>query len=116
MSKRIGRWLAVAMAVMVAGPALAKDWVKIDDIQAGGGAKELAVNRSVARIAIRALEGDVIINTVVVREGGKKTPYPLAIRRAKGQESYVIELGSRRQVTGLRISDGGRGVYRVSVK
>lgn len=111
------RGLALALAMTCAGPALAKgDWHALGDFQTGGEAKEVAVNREVSQCAIYVLEGDVIVNTLVVREGGKKTPIPVTVRLAQGQKPYVIPLGAKRLITGFRISDGARGKYCVSVK
>ena len=40
---------------------------------------------------------------------------PVAVRLAAG-ESREIDLGSARNVTGLRISDGGKGTYEIQVR
>ena len=91
------------------------DWQVVAEIPAGGDAKELAVNRSVRVIQIECTEGSVIVNTLVVREGPAKNPITVARRFNQG-ERQDIDLGGERQVSGLRISDGGRGKYRVRVK
>ncbi len=110
------RGASLTLALLCAGPSLAKGgWHALGDFQTGGEAKEVACNREASRCAIYVLEGDVIINTLVVREGGKKTPIRVTVRLAKGQKPHVISLGAKRLITGFRISDGARGKYRVSV-
>lgn len=107
--------LCVLVFLCGAVGAWADDWQKVADLTAVGDAKEVAVNKSVAEVKIRCTEGDVIINTVVVREGGKKTPHTLGLRLSKDNE-HIINLGAKLNVTGLRISDGARGNYSVYVK
>ena len=91
------------------------DWQVVAEIPAGGDAKELAVNRSIRVVQIECTAGSVIVNTVVIREGGAKSPITVGRRFNQG-ERQDIDLGGERQVTGLRISDGGRGNYRVRVQ
>ena len=51
-----------------------------------------------------------------VREGGKKTPITVAKEMNKGDKTHFIKLDGKRHVTGFRVSDGGQGRYRISVK
>jgi len=88
-------------------------WQVVSDVTAGGGAKELAVNRSIRLVRIECTSGAVIINTVVIREGGVKTPITVA-RKLNTGEKWEHDLGGAHQVTGLRISDSGKGTYKVS--
>lgn len=90
-------------------------WQVVAELPAGGPAKEVAVNRDVRVIQIECTEGSVIVNTLVVREGPAKNPITVARRFNQG-ERQDVDLGGERQVSGLRISDGGRGKYRVRVK
>lgn len=109
------KWL-VAMAVAVLGAMTAQaEWNTVSEVTAGGDAKELAVNRSIRTVEIECTEGTVIVNTLVVREGGAKTPITVA-RSFKAGDKQSLDLGSVRQVTGFRISDGGKGRYKVHVK
>lgn len=85
----------------------------IGDYSVSKEAKEIPVNREISRCYLQLLSGTVSINTVVVRP--EKTALPQAVRLKPG-EFHIIELGSKRLVTGFRISDSGRGTYRVIVK
>ena len=99
------------------GASLPKGYSRVGSYTAGGSAKETGApsSRPIRKVRIVATSGSVIVNTVVVREGGAKTPHTLAVRLAAG-ESREIDLGSARRVTGLRISDGGKGTYEVQVR
>ena len=99
------------------GASLPKGYSRVGSYTAGGSAKETGApsSRPIRKVRIVATSGSVIVNTVVVREGGAKTPHTLAVRLAAG-ESREIDLGSARNVTGLRISDGGKGTYEVQVR
>ncbi len=116
---RVTRVLAGIVMVLAAGlalPAAAKDkWQALGEFQARGDAKEVAVNRVCATCEIEVLEGSVIIQTFVIREGGQKTPITVAQRFEKGQK-HAIDLGVKRLITGFRISDGAGGRYRVQVR
>jgi len=115
LSKAIGLSALVVLMCSV-DSAEAKKFVKLADLSTGGGAKEVACNAdAVSIVRIVCTEGHVIINTVVVREGGKKTPHTVARRLEKGQ-NHAIQLGSPRKVTGIRISDDGNGKYVVQVR
>ena len=95
--------------------AFCGSWDRVAQLQGAGGAKEVPVNKGISSIRIRCSEGSVTINTVVIREGGRKSPMAVARNLAVGQE-HVLNLGSVRMVTGLRISDGGGGTYEVFVE
>ncbi|MCB1069899.1 MAG: hypothetical protein H7A43_11440 [Verrucomicrobia bacterium] len=107
--------MVVAAVLIAAGTVLAGDWATVAKLSAGGGPKEIEVNRSVSKIAIKCTEGSVIINTVVVRQGGQTTPHRVASRINKG-DTQQISIGTKLQVTGLRISDDSSGKYEVRVK
>ncbi len=115
--KRLAGTGIMMLALLTAGTAVAgPKWKNLGDYNTGGGAKEIAVNREVSEIAIDVKEGRVIINTLVVREGGKKTPITVAKEMNKGDKTHFIKLDGKRHVTGFRVSDGGQGRYRISVK
>ena len=99
------------------GASLPKGYSRVGSYTVGGSAKETGApsSRPIRKVRIVATSGSVIVNTVVVREGGAKTPHTLAVRLAAG-ESREIDLGSARRVTGLRISDGGKGTYEIQVR
>jgi hypothetical protein len=115
------RMLAFAVAVaaaVVCGATVVRagdEYVQVAELTAGGDAKEVAVNKEISKCMIHVVDGSVTINTLVVREGGRKTPIPVTARIEKGSK-HEIDLGGRKNVTGFRISDGGRGTYRVLVK
>jgi hypothetical protein len=112
-------WFAVAcvaFAILGAGTsAEAKSrWHRVADLKAGGDAKEVSVDRRCSSVLIRCTEGAVVINTIVVREGGNKTPVPVTTRINKGEDK-IVEFGEK-NVSGLRISDDGDGTYIVFVQ
>lgn len=92
-----------------------KAGVKVAELNAGGQAKEIAVNQQVSKVVIKCTEGSVIINTVVVRDGGKTTPHTVGRRLEKGEEQQIT-VGKEVNCSGLRISDDGRGTYVVRVR
>ncbi len=91
------------------------NWARVAILQASPDAKEVAVNRNVSSIRIRVIEGTVIINTVVARQGTQRTAYTVGRRLQTGQH-VDVDLGGRRNVTGLRISDDGRGRYEIQAR
>jgi hypothetical protein len=106
--------LALAMAATCATAAWA-DWGTVAVLTAGGDAKEVAVNRAIRTVQIECTEGSVIVNMIWVREDVAKTPIKVARLFNKG-EKQNIDLGSARLVTGLRISDGGKGKYKIQAQ
>ena len=94
-------------------PKKPKKTIFVGELNAGGEAKEVAVNRVISQCYLEIVSGTVSINTVVVRP--EKRALPQTTRLTPGQ-LHVIDLGGSRNVTGFRISDNGRGVYRVFVK
>lgn len=107
--------LVPALFLMVAGTAMAKDWDKVASLNAGGDAKEVVINREISAVRLVWESGVVSIQTVVVRQGAAKTSHTVA-GRVEDKAPLEIKLSGKTQVTGLRISDGGRGVYAVYVK
>ena len=83
------------------------------EFQAGGGAKEYAFPAGCTRCTITVLDGSVGFNTIVVRAGGAKRSQTIGATFQRGQ-SFDVPID--RNSTGLRISDTGRGRYRVSVR
>lgn len=119
MEQQMKKWI-VAIVVLLLGLSVSfadkkNSWTTIATLVAGGDAKEVVVNRSVRMVQIECTQGIVIVNTVVVREGAGKNPITVA-RRFNAGESQDLDLGQARMVTGLRISDSGRGQYRINVK
>ena len=90
-----------------------KGAVVLATLNAGGEAKEVVVNRQITRCYLELVSGTVSINTVVVRP--EKTALPQTVRLQEGK-LHMIDLGGKRAVSGFRISDNGRGVYRVIVQ
>lgn len=112
--KRVPLMLWLWLAGAVAAPA-GTHWSKLADLKAGGDGKEVSVNRAVTRCRITCTEGSVIINTLVVREGGKKTPIKVVSRIPKGESREIRVADRPLNVSGFRIGDDGRGRYIVEV-
>ena len=96
-----------------ADQSLPESWlVSVGQFIAGGEAKEIAVtDGEYTEIGLELVSGTVSVNTVWIRP--EKTEVPIASRLQPGQ-LVIIYLGETpRRVTGLRISDNGRGVYRI---
>ncbi len=100
---------------LIAGLGNALAWSDLTRLTAGGKAKEVAVNRQISRLMIICQDAPVIINTVVVREGGKKTSHTIG-KRFNVNEQFILEVGGARQVTGFRISDDLKGNYQLRVE
>jgi hypothetical protein len=91
------------------------DWTRVGEARAGGDAKEFSISGRADTVRIICLEGTVIINTLVVREGGEREHFPVT-RRLNAGESVDVPLNRQRNITGFRISDGGRGRYEVQMR
>ena len=78
-------------------------------------AVELGVGQKVSKVRITCTDGSIIINTLVVRQAGAKTPHTVGARIDKGEEQ-LIEIGKEVMVDGFRISYDGRGSFKVDVK
>ena len=74
----------------------------------------MPTSHKIKKVRIVCTAGTVSVNTVVLREGGKKTPFPVTRRLAPG-ETAEVDLGGARPATGLRVSAGGQGAYNVYV-
>jgi hypothetical protein len=108
--------ISFAAFLLTATLALAgSGWHKVADLDAGGDGKEVAVNRNCSVCLVKVTDGTVIINTIVVREGDKKSPISVSQRIGKG-DARQVNVGDKKYVTGLRIGDDGRGHYEVYVK
>ena len=90
-----------------AGPA------RPGDFTAGGGAKEFPFPAGHHRCTIEVVDGSVGFRTIVVRRGGAKQSITVNATLQRGQR-YDVPIDA--QATGLRISDTGRGRYRVIVR
>lgn len=112
----------IAALALAANAARADDeWSKIGEYQAigRGDAKEVRVDKKIARARIVCTEGSIIINTLVVRADGKTEPRKVGSRISKG-EKFVIDVvdgkgDKKKHVDGFRISDDGKGSYKVEV-
>lgn len=74
----------------------------------------MPTSHKIKKVRIVCTAGTVSVNTVVLREGAKKTPFPVTRRLAPG-ETAEVDLGGARPATGLRVSAGGQGAYNVYV-
>ncbi len=91
------------------------DWRQVARITVQrGNAREIRTQQRASRLLIECSDGSVIVNTVVVREGGRKHTYTIGQRLHKG-DRREISFGSM-NVTGIRISEDGRGTYRLLLK
>lgn len=92
-----------------------KGFVLAGTFQAGNAVEcGIPTSKKIKKVRLVGTSGSVSVNTVVLREGSAKTPFPVTRRLAPG-ESLEIDLGGARQATGLRISTGGKGRYNVYV-
>lgn len=106
-------WTAAAICA-AAGAAWAGDWHRVGDFSTSREAQEIGANyQNVRRVEIQCLEGNPIVQTVWVRNGGQKQEVRVAHAFTKG-EKYTIELGGR-DITGFRISTGNKGLFRIHV-
>ncbi|HHD63041.1 MAG TPA: hypothetical protein ENK96_01460 [Desulfobulbaceae bacterium] len=90
-------------------------WDDITTLSAGGDAKEVGINKDMQKLKIACQDKPIIVNTVVMREGGKKTPFTLG-KKFNPKEEYVLDLGGKHHVTGFRISDDLKGTYKLQVE
>ncbi len=88
---------------------------RVAEFTAKGKPKRIELNQKAAWCMIRVMEGTVIIDSVVVVEGEKKTKVPVTNTLAKGDKK-TINIGPRRQITALIINDREGGTYRVYLK
>lgn len=106
-------WTAAAVCA-AAGAAWAGDWHRVGDFSPSREAQEIGANyQNVRRVEIQCLDGNPIVQTVWVRNGGQKQEFRVAHAFTKG-EKYTIELGGR-DITGFRISTGNQGRFRIHV-
>ena len=83
------------------------------EFSAGGSAKEYSFPAGYRRCTIEVVDGSVGFRTIVVRRGGAKESVTINGTFQRGQR-FDVPIDSN--ATGLRISDTGRGRYRVVVK
>ncbi len=106
--------LVAALAVpLVCSEVMA--WEEITTLSADSNAKEVGINKEIHKLKISCQDKPVIINTVVMREGGKKTPFTLG-KKFNPKEEYILDLGGKHHVTGFRISDDLKGRYSLQVE
>ena len=99
-----------------ARPHIPKGFVLAGSYPAGGAIEAPIPTRNpIRQILIASTSGSVAVNTVVLREGGAKTPYPISARIEAGQ-TRTVDLGGRRKATGIRVSTGGKGTFDVYVR
>ena len=110
--KRIPLLLAATLCLCCAVSARA-DWKRVAELQAGGGPKEVTVNRTVKCIQIQGYRGTCGVTTLWIRKGSDKTEHRITRTFAEG-EKMNIDIPPA-YVTGLRISDSGNGTYRINV-
>lgn len=89
------------------------NWQSAGDFRAGDSASEVSIPKGKKECYIEVTFETVSFNTVVVRRGGNKQAVTLSKRCNKG-ERVTIPIDAA--VTGLRVSAGGKGSYRVYCK
>jgi hypothetical protein len=87
----------------------------IAEFKAEGKPKRMELSRKAGWCMIRVTEGTVIIDSVVVVEGDKKTMVPVTNKLVKGDKK-TINIGPSRQITALIINDREGGTYKVYLK
>jgi hypothetical protein len=107
--------VAVFLLLMCFTGLAAGGWKRVGEAQAGGDAKEFGTSGRVDAVRVLCREGFVVINTLVVREGSGRESFRVS-RRLNAGESVEIPLGRLRDVTGMRISDSGRGRYEIQMR
>lgn len=106
-------WTAAAICA-AAGAAWAGDWHRVGDFSTSRDAQEIGANyQNVRRVEIQCLDGNPVVQTVWVRNGGQKQEFRVAHGFTKG-EKYTIELGGR-DISGFRISTANQGRFRIHV-
>ena len=84
-------------------------WRIVATLSAGGSAKEVSLS-GFSECMLEVTGGQVGFRTVVVRRGGAKQSITVNRSLPSGQS---VSIPIDRSATGLRISDTGRGTYRV---
>ncbi len=98
-----------------ARPHIPSGFVRAGSYSAGGAVEApIPTSKTIKQVLVAATSGTVSVNTVVLREGAAKQSYTVSARLSAGQ-TRMIELGGRRQATGLRVSTGGKGTFDVYV-
>ena len=115
--KRLIGWAVVVASLALSGATMAKDkWHMVGEFQVtAAGAREITVGSDVSKVRFYVVEGSVIINTFVVRQGSTTTSYTVG-RKLQKDESHDVDVGSKSGVSGLRVSEDGRGKYRIYVQ
>ncbi len=107
--------VTVITALFALNARAGDDWKTIAELTAGGDAKEVEYSGAISKLKIECTSGSVIINTVVIRKGGDKLPFKVGARIESGK-TQLVTVGDQQGVTGLRVSDDGRGTYKVRVR
>jgi hypothetical protein len=108
----------ITISILMIQPVSAKSKWRTVGTVAGQGQKdavELPGAGPIQHIRIRGIDGSLIINTLVVREGGTNNPVPIATKFSPGQE-VVRDLPRQMNSTGFRLSRDGHGSVEVSVQ
>ncbi len=115
--KRMIGWVVVMVALSLGGSAMAKDkWHMVGEFDVTSvNAREISVGSDVSKVRFYVVDGGVIINTFVVRQGSTTTSYTVG-RKLQKDQSQDVDVGSKSGVTGLRVSEDGRGRYRIYVQ
>ena len=114
--KRVMGIVAVCIGVLCMW-ALADEEVKYTEIgqyEASGGPKEIGVSQEVRYCRIDAVEGKVIISSILLREGEVEAPFNVSAALQEG-DHRIIDLGRLFSITSLRVSHDGGGKYKISM-
>ena len=108
------KWILIAALVTLGALSASAGWKVVAEVTAGGDAKELAVNRTIRTVQIECTDGTVVVNTVVIVKGCQGAHHGCPSFQQGRQAG--LGFGRSRNVTGLRISDSGKGRYKVHAK
>ncbi len=88
---------------------------RVAEFTAVGKPKQIELDQKAGWCMIRVMEGTVIIDSVVVVEGKKKTKIAVTNTLKKGDKK-TVDLGPSRKITALIVNDREGGTYRVYLK
>lgn len=109
-------WLCWCL-MMVLGPVAWADrgWTVVGQERAGSESKSFSVNQPVSKVAIACIEGQIIVQSVTVVDGDRRTPFQVA-NKIKSGETQQVSVGDKIQVGRLMVQVEGQGRYEVRVR
>ncbi|MBQ6102742.1 MAG: Ig domain-containing protein, partial [Kiritimatiellae bacterium] len=87
-----------------ARPRIPKGFVRAGSYNAGGAVEAPIPTRNpIKQILVASTSGSVSVNTVVLREGNAKTPYPLSVRLEAGQTQKLTPVPTPAYASDARV-------------